>query len=169
MLNRGEIALRPPCDADVPQLARIRNDVETQRALLARPRPSDAHRVRAWIRKRLDAPDGLFFVIARRASDEALGFIELRRLQPHDGTAWFGVALAPDARGQGVAAEAWLALAAFATDVHGVRKVCLEVRSDNQPAIRLYQRLGFRIVGEWQDHVREGSGFVNVTLMEILL
>ncbi|MEW6641028.1 MAG: ribosomal protein S18-alanine N-acetyltransferase [Pseudomonadota bacterium] len=40
----------------------------------------------------------------------------------------------------------------------GVRKVFLEVEENNQPARRLYERMGFRIVGRRERYYRDPSG-----------
>jgi len=40
----------------------------------------------------------------------------------------------------------------------GVKKVFLEVEENNQPARRLYERAGFRVVGRRERYYREASG-----------
>jgi len=40
----------------------------------------------------------------------------------------------------------------------GVRKVFLEVEENNQPARRLYERMGFRVVGRRERYYRDPSG-----------
>ena len=48
---------RAPRDSDVPALAALRNDLATQYALLAAPRPNTLAEVRAWIARRARDPD----------------------------------------------------------------------------------------------------------------
>ncbi|ETR77996.1 alanine acetyltransferase [Afipia sp. P52-10] len=40
----------------------------------------------------------------------------------------------------------------------GVRRVFLEVEENNQPAVRLYQRAGFRTVGRREQYYRDPTG-----------
>lgn len=40
----------------------------------------------------------------------------------------------------------------------GIRRVFLEVEENNQPAVRLYQRAGFRAVGRREQYYRDASG-----------
>ena len=53
--------------------------------------------------------------------------------------------------------------------VFNLRKLVLEVAATNEPAIALYERLGFRAVGTLADHVRADDGFVDMLIMELLL
>jgi ribosomal-protein-alanine N-acetyltransferase len=47
----------------------------------------------------------------------------------------------------------------------GVRKVFLEVEENNQPARRLYQRLGFAVVGRRENYYRQGGAEATNALM----
>lgn len=56
------------------------------------------------------------------------------------------VAVTPDRRGQGIAS--WLLERCFSLSVEqGARSAHLEVRPSNNPAVELYQKLGFELVG----------------------
>ena len=56
------------------------------------------------------------------------------------------VAVTPARRGQGVAS--WLLERCFTRSFeHGARSAHLEVRPSNNPAVELYQKLGFEVVG----------------------
>jgi ribosomal-protein-alanine N-acetyltransferase len=41
---------------------------------------------------------------------------------------------------------------------HGVHRVFLEVEENNAPAVKLYQRAGFRTVGKREQYYRDASG-----------
>ena len=47
----------------------------------------------------------------------------------------------------------------------GVRTVFLEVEENNQPARRLYERMGFTIVGHRENYYRQGGEMTNALLM----
>ncbi|MGH3389161.1 MAG: GNAT family N-acetyltransferase [Actinomadura sp.] len=61
-------------------------------------------------------------------------------------TGWagvFGMATLPEARGKGAARHVLAALAGWA-GAHGADRMYLQVELDNVPALRLYDRMGFR-------------------------
>jgi hypothetical protein len=60
MLTGTLIKLRPSKAADVPLLSALRNDLELQLALMAVPRPNSRARVKAWLTRRSNDPEGLF-------------------------------------------------------------------------------------------------------------
>lgn len=85
-------------------------------------------------------------VVARDASGRIIGFAMLSRRGEWGWCGDFGVV--PEWRGQGIGhrmMEAFLEQARLA----GVRRVTLEVASDNQPARRVYERAGFRATEEF--------------------
>jgi ribosomal protein S18 acetylase RimI-like enzyme len=83
---------------------------------------------------------GAVVVFFRRASDIA-------RL--------YSIAVAASERGNGLG-EALLAAAAHAARRRGSRRLRLEVRSDNAPAQRLYERLGYRHFGSHSGYYEDG-------------
>jgi L-phenylalanine/L-methionine N-acetyltransferase len=68
-------------------------------------------------------------------------------------------------QGRGVGARLLQMLLAAASVMIGLRRVQLTVFSDNEAAIRLYQRFGFEIEGRHRDFVRRGEGFIDAFTM----
>ncbi len=67
------------------------------------------------------------------------------------------VAIDPRYRGQGLSHKLLLThLGHLAT--RGVRTIFLEVEENNQPALRLYRRAGFVVVGRRERYYREAGG-----------
>lgn len=75
----------------------------------------------------------------------ALGRESMRKLQ-HKGMIW-GMYVAPEARGQGVARALMDQALALARSVESLRQVNLCVNAANGPALRLYESLGFVAYG----------------------
>lgn len=73
------------------------------------------------------------------------------------------IAVAPQARGRGIGGALLGELVAAARQ-RGARRLCLEVRSDNQAAIGLYERAGFRVDGRRRDYYGPGQA---ATLMSL--
>lgn len=74
------------------------------------------------------------------------------------------VVVAPEHRGRGVATALVEAIAADAQE-HGIELLALEVRGYNHSAIRIYERLGWRRTGKWENAVAVGDDRYDVILM----
>lgn len=68
----------------------------------------------------------------------------------------YSLATQPEARGKGVGSSLLEAAAEFAQRRH-CRALRLEVRADNAAAVRLYERLGFQCIGEYQHYYQDGT------------
>ena len=108
-------------------------------------------------------------IIADRATDAALGYLQFTNIDPVDLNADLGICLAPAAQGKGLGSEALRLALADLRDTRGLRKVSLRVRADNQAAIRCYARLGFAECGRLKEHVYIDDGWQDVLLMELFL
>ena len=75
-----------------------------------------------------------------------------------------GLAVAPGDRRRGVA-SALLAAAEQHARARGARKLSLRVLSSNAPAMRLYERLGFRSEGILRDEFCIGGRYVDDVIM----
>jgi RimJ/RimL family protein N-acetyltransferase len=165
MLTLQATTLRPWQEEDVPLLSALRNDVALQATLLASPRGSSREQVLGWLAQATADPATLFFVVASTVTGRAVGFIQLRHMDPLHGHAELGVALAPDARGKGHGAAAIRLIERHAEEVFGVRKVVLRVLATN-PAARLYARLGYEPAGTLRAHFYHRGEHHDVVLME---
>jgi diamine N-acetyltransferase len=161
--------LRAVRDEDLPVLTAMRNDVELQLELMARPRPNSPRQVAEWINRRSSDETGAFFIIATFCDDEAVGFTQLQRIDPVNGHAWLGIAVAAEQRGAGYGRQALAQLEDYAVRVLDLGKLMLEVRSDNHGAMSLYRALGYRTVGTLTNHFRSHAQSHDVVIMERLL
>ena len=50
---------------------------------------------------------------------------------------------------------------------HGIEIISLEVRSDNERAIRLYQSFGFQVIGSFPAFFKIGNEYVDFLLMNL--
>lgn len=82
------------------------------------------------------------FSVSRMAADEA----EI-----------LSIAVAPAHRGRGLSNRLLLTHLGHLAG-RGIRTVFLEVEENNQPARRLYERLGFAIVGRRENYYKQGTG-----------
>jgi RimJ/RimL family protein N-acetyltransferase len=166
MLDGHEIVLRAWCEDDLEPLALLRNNVALQSMLITQPRPNSPEKVRRWLIDKTGREDVLFFIVAQRASQQCLGYIQLNNMQLLHGTADLGVCLAPAAQGQGAGREAMTLLERYAQQVFALRKIILQVLVDNHGAIAFYCRLGFSKVGFLREHAYVDGLYRDVLIME---
>lgn len=68
------------------------------------------------------------------------------------------LALAPEAHGQGLGADAMRTMARFLFDVRGHHRIVIDPAAHNERAIRSYTRVGFRPIGVMRDYERRLDG-----------
>lgn len=162
---KPDVRLRGIEPRDHAVLRLLRMDIDLQHALLANPPQGGDADVAGWIARRQEA--GALWCIAGDR-DQCLGYVQLAGIHRKNRFAWLGIVLAPAARGHGVGDAALRLLAAEALQM-GIRKLLLEVRADNAVAIRLYETLGYRLVGVLRAHYDDGARFHDTLIMERLL
>jgi RimJ/RimL family protein N-acetyltransferase len=98
-----------------------------------------------WYTAYAGKPDDFVFLIEDRESGALAGQISLYRVDRGRGEAEIGrLIAAPEFRGKGLMKRACARLIDYAFGVLGLRRLYLEVLRANEPAIRLYEKLGFR-------------------------
>ncbi len=169
ILKGDRVTLRPWKQRDVPFFMALRNDIPTQTALMARPKPNTTQQVIQWLMRHSDDDNIRFFVIASHDHDAACGFIELRDINTIDRWANLGICLTPSVRGQGLGREALAILEIYAKTEINLRKIVLHVISSNHTAIGLYEKTGYKTVGVHSDHHYANDQYHDVTIMEKIL
>jgi RimJ/RimL family protein N-acetyltransferase len=74
----------------------------------------------------------------------------------------------PSQRGKGLGAEAMRCLLEIGFGEMGLHRIDLCVFDFNRPAIRCYEKVGFRIEGHLRDTRKVGHGFWNTYVMSLL-
>ena len=165
-MSDKSIELREYQQSDLAQLAILRNDIDSQLALMSRPRPNTSERIEAWLAQKTLSTDVVFFIIADHSTNEALGYVQIDDIDLVSGTGFFGICLAKAARGHGYAAEAIRELEYYGKAVFNLRKLCLQVLATNTSARGLYTRLNYQIAGTLKEHFYISGEFVDVLVME---
>lgn len=84
---------------------------------------------------------------------EYLGTISLKDIDITNRTAEYAICLRKCAMGKGIAYEATGKVLEYAFSQINLHRVFLNVLSNNERGIRLYERCGFRFEGEWKEHL----------------
>ncbi len=146
------VTIRPATEDDVNFLTDVAIEVTRDQGRWPQDEDEAEYRVgyAEWTREQLrgEVPDSTLSVL----EVEGTRIGRLRVLRPRDLVELAGLQIAPSYQGRGLGSEVVRDLAA---EAHAA-KVPLElgVEHDNPRARSLYERLGFRAVGETQDEVR---------------
>lgn len=167
--HAGAVILRAVTPDDFAVLAAMHRDAELQALLLAAPEAADDAAAQAWIARRCEEADGGFRVFADAGSARALGYVHISQVHRRNRYGHGVVALAREARGRGLGRAALGLLVAYAAQDLGLFKMLADVRADNEPALKISQAAGFRVVGTLLAHARAGDATHDVILLERLL
>lgn len=166
MLVGEYVALRAWQTDDLSALQSMRNNLRLQRQLMTQPRGNSLNQVKDWLTTRTTSQSDVFFVIANKTSDQAVGYIQVVGMDFINGTAKLGICITPEAQGKGYGKEALTLLEGYLSSVFRLRKLTLEVLAGNAQAIGLYKKHNYREVGYFREHFHTGSGYEDVVIME---
>jgi len=122
-------------------------------------RPERIADTRAWLERVLSDEKTVFFALEFKANGAFTGTVLLRNLDFKNRNAELAILIGePEKRGRGLGGEVLSALLGYAFGELGLHRVYLRVLAYNEPAIRLYQRRGFKEEGRLRAQVwREGT------------
>jgi putative acetyltransferase len=157
-----EIEVRHSCDRDIDQIQQIYAEPSNVWATLQLPFPSP----NTWQKRLTSLPEGAFSLVACRA-DEVLGQIgiEMRKNPRRRHAATLGMAVRTSARRQGVGSALLTAGINLAERWLAVRRIELEVYTDNEAAVALYKKFGFVVEGTLRQYAFRDGQFADVYLM----
>ena len=123
------------------------------------------------VRNRLASPEPGSFIMGAFDRVRLVGtagfFREQRQKRQHKGRVW-GVYVAPECRGQGVARRLMEALLEEARRQEGLEAVSLSVAASQEAATELYSSLGFKVFGREPRAFRVGGRYVDEQYMQLL-
>ncbi|SFC74658.1 GNAT family N-acetyltransferase [Butyrivibrio sp. YAB3001] len=94
-------------------------------------------------------------------NDEYLGTISLKEIDLENENAEYAIVLRKKAQGNGIATEATRLVLDAAFKKYCLHRVYLTVLADNKSAIKLYERCGFKLEGEFREHLKINGKYVN--------
>ena len=142
MMRTSSAFIREFQPSDIPALNAMHNDPEVAASLLQVPFTTDAERA-DWVRQ---SPTQRTLVA--ELDGEPVGLLGLTlytRRRAHVGS--LGMAVQRDLQGQGIGRLLLATAVDLADNWHTLRRLEVEVYTDNAPAIRLYESFGFEIEG----------------------
>ncbi len=138
-MKKTHVSLRPARRTDRDLLWRWRNDPDTRRASLdQREIPLEEHA--RWFEDTLSRADRRLYLATVDGADVATA-----RLDVSEREAVVSITVAPEHRGQHLAAPVLAALAQQAADGLGIARLVAQVRPENVASRRAFERAGFRV------------------------
>jgi RimJ/RimL family protein N-acetyltransferase len=160
-----QVALRPIRLSDAELCFRWVTDPEVALHLGLTQPPRTIRDEQAWISSVLADPDHLRMFVIEDENARPIGTSTLRGIEPEEGFAFFGILIGERAlwdHGYGTAAT--LATLAFAFQHLGLREVRLSCYSQNQRALRCYEKAGFQPVTQHWSWVPEGGADLRMSI-----
>jgi diamine N-acetyltransferase len=166
MLESTRLNLRGWQDSDVDVLLQLRDDIDLQFQLMSQPRPHSPERLRRWLSEKTANSELIFLIIAKKDSNQPIGYIQYNHLSLLHRHAELGICIAPEYQKQGYGSEAMAQCEQYLMRTFNLRKISLSVLEENQGAIHSYHKNGFVQCGLLHKHLFLNGSEKNVVLME---
>lgn len=157
----GELVTLGPIQRDyLPRYVEWLNDWQVRRFLAPTlPHPLTMEDEEAWFNRQREDGDARHFAILTLGEGRLIGNCGLHSIDWTNRHAVFGIFIGDkDYWGKGYGTDATRALLRFAFEEAGLHRIELEVFAFNQRAIRMYEKVGFRIEGTRKQALyREGA------------
>lgn len=155
---------------DIPAITRWYADAHFARLFDAAPAmPKTEKEVADSITENQKSSTAYVFGIRLAAHNELIGILELDGILWTMGTAWLAIGIGDRAqRRRGYGTEALKLALQFAFEELNLRRVQLSVFSYNEPAIRLYKKLGFTQEGAFREFLHRDGQFYDMLYYGIL-
>lgn len=113
--------------------------------------------------------DGQNFAIVESTTDRLIGNCGIPDVNGKDRSCEVGIFIGEaEMRGKGYGTEALELLCDYAFNVLNMHRVFLRVYSYNKPAIRSYEKVGFKLAGRMREAKRIGGRWHDELIMDIL-
>lgn len=160
VIKTRRVVLKPllPRHASQKYLAWLQ-DSASSRYISAAKKIKQIQDLQNYIKQYSRRDDCIFLRILRKKTNNHIGNIKYHPIDFDRRTAVMGILIGePTWRGKGVAKEVLEATAKYLQSVVKIRKIYLGVQKDNLPAIRAYQKVGFKSVGRWENGAKPQRG-----------
>lgn len=168
VLRSDLVVLAPLTRADSAQLFQWINERDDVVLSAAYKPITDVHH-QAWLERILARKDVFIFGIRDARTDVLLGSCQLHSVNRVHRRAELQIRIGSRSeRGKGFGRDATRLLLQFAFDDLNLERVSLHVFSTNEPAIKMYERVGFAREGVLRHGAYVNGAYVDVIIMGIL-
>jgi UDP-4-amino-4,6-dideoxy-N-acetyl-beta-L-altrosamine N-acetyltransferase len=162
--------LRPIRKSDVEKSIEWRNNPDIRENALGYRFPVTEKMEDKWYESALDdqSETKAIFAIEALKDNTLIGFIHLNQIDWISKRCYFGIRIGEKQyQGKGMGPDSMCILFNYAFECLNIRKICLEVPSFNDSAIRLYRKFGFIEEGTLTKHLYLEGTYHDIVLMRI--
>ena len=128
------------------------HDVECKNIYLADMNSKTNEDVKQFIKNAAQPGNSVHYAFVDE-NDEYLGTVSLKDIDKKSRTAEFAIASRKKARGTGITRKATIEILKIGFEEYQLNKIYLNVFSDNERAVRFYEKIGFIFEGEFREHI----------------
>lgn len=167
MIKGIKVYLRPIQRSDIVYLNKWKNDEDTYMFLGGGFMPTSIDLQEKWLDQLIDTTGNNKRFIICDNQNTPIGLIGLYEISWIHRSCEIGIYIGhKDAKGKGYGKEACLLIERFAKDYLNLRKIKLNVVSDNESAINLWTSLGYKKIGEYSKERYIKGLYRDVSIME---
>lgn len=168
MLNNKKIKLRYFEPEDIELIMRIRSDSSTY-DFFYEYEPLNKEQQLSWWQQSFLKKDEKNFIIALSNNNEAIGTISLTNIDNRNRKAEFGrFFIYKDFLGKGYGKDSLNLIIEYAFNHMNLKKLYLEVFSENKVAIEVYKKNGFIEEGCLKSHIYKSGNYLDVLIMALI-
>jgi RimJ/RimL family protein N-acetyltransferase len=163
------IRLRPPRTDDASVTVKWRNHPTVREFFSGHGQEVSLADEQAWMERQAGSGnDSRTYCIEDAATGVLVGMTFLKHIDQRHRQAEFAILVDPDRAGQGFGTAACRATLQEAFGILALHRVYLKVRTDNLPAVRLYEVCGFVREGVLRDDHFKNGRFFDQYIMAVL-
>jgi RimJ/RimL family protein N-acetyltransferase len=165
-----KIVLRALTESDIQTTLNWNNQRDLKNMYAGHPFPVNIEMEREWYNKiiKSNIPTTVFGIELIK-EQKLIGLTILKNINLIHRKAEFAIFIGDiNERGKRYSKEATLQTLSFAFNQLGLNRIYLFVQSNNEAAIKLYEKTGFQIEGELRNSVYKNGLFINEIVMGIL-
>lgn len=170
MIKGDKIYLRPIVKDDIIYLNKWKNDEDTYMYLGGGYMPTSIDQQAKWLDSLIDTTGNNKRFMICDINNKPIGMIGLYNINWIHRTCEIGLFIGDkEAIGKGYSKESCILLEKFAKEYLNLRKIKLYVVSDNEKALKMWNSLGYKKVGEYIKERFIKGYYRNLTIMEKFL
>ena len=168
VLTGERTVLRPFTEADTEDMAEIIDDPEVRRFTGAPAKEPTHEQLRSWYGSRSAQSDRLDLAVTDRGTGELVGEVVLYEWDPAARSCTFRTLVGPRGRDRGFGTEATRLIVGYGFERLGLHRISLEAYAYNARALRVYEKVGFRVEGIRREVEFRDGEWVDEVLMAVL-
>lgn len=164
----SKVYLRPLDLEDIAALTAWLNDQEVTRNMRIY-RPLTPMTEESFLRKLGESESDIVLGIMAREPEQFIGVTGFHQLDARNRHVQFGITVGEKSTwGKGYGTEATRLMVRYAFDTLNLNRVWLHVYEDNERALHVYQKVGFRIEGQLRQDVFRDGRYWDTLVMGVL-